>query len=333
MEELKKYLAIVAQIRAGREVKKEDLEFFLSFTPEIDREKMQKLVEGGEFTSFEEAQGAIIEAGRMLQSSPEYKQQVLDLAQQNEGARMSNKLSQGINLVLGAADIGISLNQITQGDRAARESRRPSRPAIPQRDLMLEQALRQSQENTFDTERAIAPVRQEIQDQYLNDIQGAKTASTGQAGAYGAYRQLAANRRNRSAMQLAPIADSIKAREQGRTDQLLGMRANETQQMFQNQASLYPYDLQQYNWDQRAAASLGSTGRANLRDSLYNMGGQVAGFVGQSAAQRKYDKLRNQALVAGLDPEPIVQAERNLRGYINPAENEQAYYEQLYGAQ
>lgn len=329
MNELKKYFQIVAQIRAGQQVGGEDLEFFLSYTPEIDEAKIKKLVEGGDFASAADAQAAVIEAGRKLQSTPEYKTQLLNLAQSTEEGRISSKVANAANLILGATDIAVSLNQIRQGNKAARESKRPSRPAIPQRDVMLEQALRQSQENTLDSERAIAPVRQEIQDNYLSDIQGAKTASTGQAGAYGAYRQLASMNRNKAAMELAPIQDSIRAREQSRTDQLLGMRANETQQMFQNQASLYPYDLQQYNYDQRAAASLGSTGRANFRDSLYNMGNQAAGFIGQNAAQRKYDRLRNQALAAGLNPDQVIGAEQKLRGYINP--NESQYYEQLYG--
>src|SRR3546814_4786883 len=74
MDELRKYFTLVAQLRAGGEVKKEDIEFFLSYTPSIDQAKMQKLVEGGEFASFEDAQAAMIEAGRALQSSPQYKQ-------------------------------------------------------------------------------------------------------------------------------------------------------------------------------------------------------------------------------------------------------------------
>lgn len=329
MDELKKYFSIVANLRAGRQVAQGDLEFFLSYTPQIDEAKMKKLVEGGEFASAEDAKAALLEAGRALQTSPEYKQSLLELSQVNDSSRTSAKIAQAANLILAGTDIATSLNQIRQADKAAKESRRPTRPTVPQRDLMLEQALRQSQENTFDSERAIAPVRQEIGDQYLNDIQGAKTASTGNAGAYGAYRQLAADRRNKAAMQLAPIQDSIKAREQQRTDNLLGMRADETQQMFQNQASLYPYDLQQYNYDQRAAASLGSTGRANLRDSLYNLAGQASNFIGQTSAQRKFNRLNNQALAAGLDPNTVVKAEQNLRSYLT-SDDDPLLFEQMY---
>lgn len=329
MEELKKYFSIVANLRAGREVAKGDLEFFLSYTPQIDEVKMKKLVEDGEFASAEDAKAALLEAGRALQTSPEYKQSLLELSQVNDADRTSGKIAQAANLILAGTDIAVSLNQIRQADKAAKESRRPTRPAVPQRDIMLEQALRQSQENTFDSERAIAPVRQEIADQFLNDIQGAKTVSTGNAGAYGAYRQLAADRRNKAAMQLAPIQDSIKAREQQRTDNLLGMRADETQQIFQNQASLYPYDLQQYNFDQRAAASLGSTGRANLRDSLYNLAGQASNFIGQTSAQRKFNRLNNQALAAGLDPNTVVKAEQNLRSYLT-SDDDPLLFEQMY---
>lgn len=332
-EQLKKYFQILNKIRSGK-AGKDEIEFFLSYTPEIDQTKLQKLVEGGNFVNFNDAQAAVIEAGRALQTSPEYKEQMLEIGQQVQAGKIAGKVAEGVNMVLGGVDIATSINQIRQGDRAARNSRRPSRPSIPQRDVLLQQALRGAEEGTFDSERAIAPVRQEIQDQFLNDIQGAKTASTGQAGAYGAYRQLAANRRNRAAMELAPVSDAIKAREQARYDNLLGMRQDETQQMFRNQASLYPFDLQQYSQDQQAAASLGATGRANLRDSLYNFGGQAANFIGNQYAQR-YNRLANQAVAAGIDPEPVFKAEENLRKYMGinyrPSFNPQQYEQSFIG--
>jgi hypothetical protein len=332
MEELRRYFQIANQLRGRRKVPSQDMLFFLSYTHQIDEAKMRKLVEGGEFATTEDVRAALMEAGKALQTSPEYKQLLLEVAQSADAERTTSKVAQTANLILGGVDIATSINQIRQGDKAARESRRPARPAIPQRDIFLQQALRGAEENIYDTERAIAPVRQEIQDNYLNDLQAAKTASTGQAGAYGAYRQLASMNRNRAAAELAPIQDQIRRGQQARYDNLLGMRMGETQQMFENQASLYPYDLQQYNYDQKAAASLGSTGRANLRDSLYNLSGQVAGVVGQNAAQRRYSNLINRAIASGLPPDIVVGAEENINRY-NPHLNEQSYYEQLYGAQ
>ena len=334
MNELEKYFAIINKIRGGQQrPSRDELEFFLSFTPEIDETKLKKLTEGGQFATTEDARNAIIEAGRMFQSSPEYKQDLLDLSQSKESGKISQKLADGINLVLGGVDIGNSVAQIRESNKLLK-TRRPSRPTAPGRDQLLQQALRNAQENTFDTERAIAPVRAEIGDQYLNDIQGAKTASTGQAGAYGAYRQLAANRRNRAALQLAPIQDEIRRGQQARYDNLLGMRMDETNSMFRNQASLYPYDLEQYQNEQQAAGHLGATGRSNLRGSLYNAGAQAASTIGNNYAQARYAKLRNQSTAAGMSPEDtekyIIGADLKLRDYIDPVYRRQTMYEQSY---
>ena len=332
MNELKRYFDIARRLSDGKEVLSEDIEFFLSYTPEVDEAKMRKLVEGGDFSSFEEAQAAITEAARALQSTPEYKESVLQIAQDAEGKRLTEKFAQGVNIVLAGSDIATSINQISQANKAAKRSKRPARPSIPRRDLMLQQALRSAEEGTFDTQRALAPVQQEIQDQYLADVQNAKTASTGQAGAYGAYRQIAANRRNRAAMQLAPIADQIRAREQARYDNLLNMRAQETQNMFENQASLYPYDLQQYQNEQNRIDRVGALGRYNLRGSLYNLGNQAAGFAGSEAARRRFERLRNRALIAGVDPDIAEQADKNVRGYLQTMtiDDTPEYWNQMY---
>src|SRR5690606_38627000 len=134
-------------------------------------------------------------------------------------------------------------------------------------------------------------------------------------------RQLAANRRNRAALQLAPIQDEIRRGQQARYDNLLGMRMDETQQMFRNQAALYPYDLRLYNNELEAAASLGATGRSNLRGSLYNLGNQAAGAFANAYTQRRYNQLRNQAVASGMSPEDaekyVIGAENKLRDNLN----------------
>jgi hypothetical protein len=266
----------------------------MEFTPDIDEKAINDYLKDAKNATPEQARAAMLEAGRQLQSNPVYKEKLVQITSDAKGKKVSDKLATGINLVLAGTDIANSINQVRQGDTAAKRSRRPSRPVIPQRDALLQQALSQSQQGTFDQERAIAPVRAEIQDQYQNDIANAKIASTGQAGAFGAYAQLAANNRNRAALNLAPIQDQIKAREQQRYDSLLGMRMDETQQMFGNQAQLYNQDLNQYNQDQQAAASLGSVGRENLRGSLYNLGSQIAPAICRASADRRIRNLRNQ---------------------------------------
>jgi hypothetical protein len=295
-KELERYFRIVGRINAGTEdVDPKDLQFFLSYSPKIDQAAIDTMVEKGYAASPEQVVNGLVEVGRKLQSSPEYKDKLITIAKNAERGRLSEDLTQGINLVLAGSDIAQSIQQIQQSKRDLSRSRRPSRPAIPARDQLLQQSLRETQEGINDPGRAVGAARAEIQDQYQNDIANAKTASTGQAGAYGSYAQVAADRRNRAALGLAPIQDEIRRGQQARQDQLLGMRMDETQQQFQNQAQFYPQDLYQYNQEQQAAGRLGATGRSNLRNSLYGLGQQVAPAVADYATERRYRNLYNSA--------------------------------------
>jgi hypothetical protein len=337
---LERYFQIVAKINAKLEVSDPDLKFYYETTPEISEDNIKKFLEDKKRASNDKnfnadpelAKAAFIDAGRIIQSSPVYKAQTLKLAEGTEAARITDKLATGINLVLAGSDVANSVAQIRASQSAGSKSRKPSRPAIHQRDQYLQNALRSAEESTFDAARAMAPVEAQIQDTYLADVQNAKTAATGQAGSFGAYRQLASNRRNRAALNLAPIQDDIKAREQSRYDNLLGMRMGETQQMFQNQASLYGQDLDQYNQEQKAIAGLGATGRMNLRDSLYNLGGQAASTIGESYAQKRYRNLTNQALASGINPKYVTEADKKLQGYYGAmgADDTPQYWEQIY---
>lgn len=351
-QDLERYFGIIKSIRSKQKISDDDLKFYYATTPEINEGVINDYVEAlrkaskdpKNFTVDDDLTAeALVEVGRMLQSDPSFKEQTLKIAQETEAGELSQKISDGINLVLGGTDIGNSVAQINASKQATRQSRRPARPAVPGRDQLLQQALRQAQEGQFDAARATAPVEAQIQDQYLSDIQGAKTASTGQAGAYGAYRQDAANRRNRAALQLAPIQDEIRRGREARYDNLLGMRLDETQNMYRNQAALYPYDLNQYQNEQEAAAKLGSYGRENLRGSLYNTGNQAAGTFGNLYTQRRYDQLRNQnqlrnqAMASGMSLEDaekyVIGADKTLRNYLNnyrPNYNPQTMYEQSY---
>lgn len=331
-EGLSKYFAIAKKLRSNGKVPTSDIKYFIEYSNEIDQDKLQKIVDSGEASSFEEAQAALLEAGQALQTSPDYKEQTLQFAQDAEKGRMSEKLAQGIDLILKGTDIATSISQIRESKNQLAKSVRPQRPTVPGRDPYLQQALRQSQESTGDAGRALAPVQAQIADQYNADIANAKTASTGQSGAFGAYGQLAANRRNRSAMQLAPIQDEIRRGQQARTDELIGMRMGETQNQFQNAASLYPTDLNQYQAEQEAAGRLGATGRANLRDSLYGLGQSVVAPAADYIAERKYRRLKDQAATMYGDEiaNTMVQADKGINNYW--ANSGQGMYEDIWKA-
>ncbi|HYG02048.1 MAG TPA: hypothetical protein VD927_06350 [Chryseosolibacter sp.] len=321
-DKLKRFFEIIGRMNADLNVSDEDYAFALEYSPEINQKALDDFVKANKegTATQEQYQAAIFEWARKVQSDPVQKERAVKLSIDKEGQELSGKLRDGLSLVLGGVDIANSINQIREGDRAARRSRRPSKPAVPQRDALLAQALREAEEGTFDGERAVAATRAQIQDQYQNDIANAKTASTGQAGAYGAYAQLAANRRNRASLQLAPIQDQIRAREQQRYDNLLGMRMDETQRMFDNQSSTYGLDLYQYGQDQQAAAALGSTGRSNLRNSLYGFAGNVADISGKLSADRRFRNLQNRLKATYGDEtgDNMYKINENTFKYTNP---------------
>lgn len=293
-KELSRYYEISQRMQSGAEMSRKDIEFYLGYSPKIDATKIQKLAD---ITNQNPAdvQSAILEAGKSIESNPTYKAQVVEFAKDAEKGRLSSDVAQGIGLVLAGSDIAQSIQQLQVSKQQLAKSKRPAKPAVPGRDNLLASSLRQAQVDTNEAGQSLAPVQAQIADQYNADIANAKTASTGQAGAFGAYGQLAANRRNRAAMQLAPIADQVRQGQQARQDNLLGMRLAETQNQFDNNAQFYGQDMYQYNREQQAAAELGSQGRSNLRNSVYGLGQQIAPAVADYATERKYRNMQNKA--------------------------------------
>lgn len=296
MNELEKYIQLVTRLQNNGRLSKEDFKFIAEYTPDpANAKELQSLQEkiskmGDKVPANLSAQSLILAVQQKMQS-PEYRDQLLELAQDQEAQKTTSKLSQGLNVLLGANDVVQSLRQIREGEKGLNRNR-PGRPGVPGRDPFLQQALREAEiSNPLDV---IAPVQDQIQDQYLSDLQNAKTASTGQAGAFGAYAQTAANRRRRSARDLAPVIDQLRRSDRDNYNNLLGMRLNETQNMFANQASLYNTDLNQYNTEQQAFGQTAATGRNNLRNALYNLSDRVAPVVGQYQAKNRFKNLFDQ---------------------------------------
>jgi hypothetical protein len=341
MANVKKYVAIALKLKSNpQDVSKEDLTFFSSFTPEIDETRMReindeldRLRSKGESLPPELTSEALMLSAQQQLASPELKNKVLQVAQDTEAGKNFDKISEGLNTLLAGTDLAQSLNQIAQSKQLASKSRRPSAPAIPQRDQYLQQALRSAQEGNYNVSQAIAPAQAEIGDAYRTQLQNAKTASTGQAGAYGSYAQSAYNARNRAALGLVPLGNEVRQQNVQNYNQLLGLRQNETQNMFENSMASYPYDLQQYQLEQQQANHLGATGRSNLRTAGADLGSSISKTVGDLMAKRRYDAIRNKMSMYGDKVGDIAekgnktldQYSKYQPDYLGPTNFEQAY--------
>lgn len=298
--DIKKYVSIALKLKSNPEsVSDEDLKFFSGYTPEIDQSRLgeinnelDRLKQTGQQVPTDLTAEALMLNTQEQLSSPELRDRILQVAQDTEAGKNFDKIAQGFNILLAGSDVAQSLNQIAQAKQLQSKSRRPAAPAIPQRDQYLQQALRQTQEGNYGVSQALAPAQAEIGDQYRADLQNAKTASTGQAGTFGSYAQVAANRRNRAALDLVPLGNQVKQQGVENYNHLLGLRQQETQNQYENSLATYPYDLQQYQLEQQMAGHLGAQGNINLRNSAAELGGGLAKTLADMKAKRRYDSIR-----------------------------------------
>lgn len=295
-----KWFDIFRKIRSNQEPTEAELKFYIENLPSVDEARLKELVDKQNSTedgkkmplSQTEATELLTLMGQKALTLPSTKQLYLDKAKEIEKTNLGNKIAQGVSLALAGADIVSSTQQVKTARQLARQSRRPQQAAPLTQDPLLKQAIFEAQQGQFDTAKRLAPAQLAILDQYLSDINQARTASTGQAGTYGSLAQVASTRRGRNLQQLTPMADDIRAREQGRLDNLLQMRLGENQAIQQSQAQYYPTDVNAYLQEQQAIGQLGATGQQNLRGSLANLGGQIVQPVADAATRRKYDRLR-----------------------------------------
>lgn len=325
---VEKYLKILRDIRSGKSVSKDDLSYFANFTHAVDQTAIEKLKNTAEFKdlSEEEISSAMNDAFLLAVQNPQYKEQVLNIAEQTAKGKLSEKVATALNLALAGTDIGTSVAQITAANKAIKQAQRPSRPAPLSADPRLEQALNDAKRGSYDSIRALAPAQRAILDNYLSDLNMAQRVSGGQSGAYGALGQVASTRRSKAAQDLAPIADQFRRLDQQRYDQLLGQKLAENQAIQQSKAQYYPQDLWQYSQDVRAAGELGMTGRRNLRESLTGFASQLPNLVSELSTRRRFRDIYNRMSSYG-DQNARLAAEADYEmynGYNLPS------YEQMY---
>lgn len=333
MKEVQRYLKILRDIRAGKAPSKGDLKFFSTFTYDVDEKALEELKNSPEFKDLpaDQVSQAMQDSFLLAVQQPEYREDMIDIAKENTKTELGKNIAAGLNLALGATDVLNSASQVRAANRAARRLQRPSRPAALTADPLLGAALEDARDQTGEVSRALAPAQMGLLDNYLSDLNVAKSVSGGQAGTYGALSQVASNRRNRGAVELAPIADQVARRGEMRYDQLLAQKLQENQAIQQSQAQYYPTDVYQYGQDAESVASLGATGRQNLRDSI----GATAGFLPEIAAnlgaRKRFRDIYNSGSAYGPNNAKIMaDADYNLR-YGNADPSIQSQYEDVYG--
>lgn len=310
-EQYRKYLQLVEKIQKGNYVpSKDEWKFFVEFKQEVDtfandavslskEEFEKKYPDAAERRKI--SSDAIDNSFKLLIQDPRNKERLLDLAKEAEQGKLTEKVTTGLNTVLAGSDIIQSIGQVKQSNQATRRARRPSRPAPLTASPELQNAIVQAQSGNFDAARQLAPAQLAILDNYLSDLSTAKTASAGQASTYGALGQVASSRRNRANVELAPLADTITARNQNRLDDLLSLKLQENANIQQSQSQFYPQDIQQYQFDLESANNQRNAGLSNLRGSVDAFASQLPQTIAKMATQKRYNDIYNSMSQYGAD--------------------------------
>lgn len=237
-EKIKKYLSLYNRANSGDKLSQAEWKFFIEFSHQPDPETVAELQKTKPFEgkTVDETLAMMQDSLVGTLSAPENKKAVLELSEKAEQGKLSDKIGAALNIALVGTDIATSLGQIKAADRQLQKTTRPTKPSPLTEDPLLQQALSDAQRGNYDSVRALAPAQLAILDSYLGDLNNAEVASGGQAGTYGALAQVAATRRGKRSLELAPIVDNIQRENLQRYDQLLGHKLSENQAIQQSQA-------------------------------------------------------------------------------------------------
>lgn len=272
---------ILEKQNSGQTISKEEVDYLISA---LGKAVAGKVPTGEKYSSYNEMMLSLTSALDSVRNTPEGQAQIRDAVAGRKEQRFIKRYSPFFDAILAGGDVMSSLSQIQSSKNAIRDLKRPSMPSIPGMDPMLDNAIRNAELGTMDAARAAAPAMQQLQDQYGQDMALAKSVGGGQASTVGALGQIAAMRRARGAANLVPLVDSVRAREQGRVDNLMQMRLNQRQQNYYNRVRQAQLNLDQYNQDVDVVGKLGSAARTNLRNSaqaLLNQAPRVMARIGR----------------------------------------------------
>lgn len=214
-------------------------------------------------------------------NSPEWRAKLEAKRRAENLQKGTSKVRSGLQLALGALDLGISASQIARSNESLEQIQKPTRLTPPPINRNLQDALRRSRARLNDPTMGgeLAPVRQANTDAFLQDKAAAQTVSRGQPGQYGSLMQGAVNRRYRNNLNMIPHINQIQRQNEANYNNLVDRQMQEDQQRFYRDLALHDRDINMYNRQNEAAGKLGQAGRINMRTSLGNMANYASPYL------------------------------------------------------
>lgn len=273
----------------------EDFKFFLSVNfGGFDEAKFQQLQEvvnrerkAGDEVISPETMKAFVDQARLMVASPENKDRLARLMQQENAKAKSTAFSNAVNLFLSGADLASAQRQVEEFKRQSKMLQRPGALPVMGADPYLEAAKRSAETAPARETVAALAAGQQLGDIYRAELAMAPVAAGGQAGAVGALSQAAATRRRRGALEMMPALEQIRAQQQGERAQLAGLSAQQAQAINRSAQIAQAEAQQQYNLEQQALGRLGAAGMSNRLQALGELGAALTPIATGTFAGRQ----------------------------------------------
>lgn len=239
---------ILANLVRGKEIPAEDVDTF------------EQAVTNGELSEMDASK---VDFMTEYMKRPEMK----ELAARH---RNIARLQTTVQVALQGADYLSSIRQVKQSNDTLKNLSRPVAPSARERDSRLEQSINQAGQSRNNI--AQSPAMQELHNRNLEnfhqDKESSRIASSGQAGVYGSNMQSAINRRYAADRAVLPEQMRMQQQADSRYDRLLQQQGYETDRIQRDRHQNYGYLRDDYNRELEAAGRLGAVGRSNRRQSL-----------------------------------------------------------------
>jgi hypothetical protein len=252
---------------------------------------IEKLKQEGKDQEAEKLFASLEES--MANLAVEQKTQLLEAAKKDI---KNNNVANVVGFIADTIDLGISGEQIRQSNKALREIKSPKGIAPFRLSETIQRAITNAQEQLRPAfiDAQIAPASNQIKEGFSQDIEQAKIASGGQAGSFGAYGQVAANRRNRGAASLVPMRAQLQAEANKGLSDAARLELAESQGIASTDAARAGLDYQRYVDESTAAGELGASGRLNRRNSLRSLLGKIPDQMQNNSDLQSLDKQLEQ---------------------------------------
>lgn len=190
----------------------------------------------------------------------------------SKGAKDTEKkeINTILNSIKAFSDIKTAKEQISSSEASINSLEEPSAPSRFKKSEELRGAIDRAvnKGSAVSLNARTAGLEREILDNYNRDLNSAKIASTGQAGAYGAYSQAASNRKLKGALAVQDAKLRLRDLDNKNLNYLISQDINQNKAYADSDLRVSDFNYRKYKDEAFEAGRALASGKKNLRTGV-----------------------------------------------------------------